>query len=421
MDKLNIFTKYIRKENHYEDQLTHAFLTLLDYSVFAQILFINYIKNELKQKKVDDEFIPSSSIEGSNTFKEIRTQINTSRVDDYEGRLIAILITDEQIDYNENKIASSERKGVLDGLIETDDGYILTIENKPRHTDVWFDQLSFKFPEGLEHEEKPVILLWKNIIKGLNDIMGNSMISFIEKKLIEQFLLYVDTHWSFLNPFDKLSMCKDDEYLIEKRLKSIMELLQLGNVSWHRGWHYSIKVNRPEIKEITLFQRKGSDNTDWSIELSLTPGDVMNQARHFYSNVKTNDLLKLAKKKWKIIPNFHFAYRSSGLLWANTEMPTEEYLIYWKEKVKSGKLNQVKKEDWGKCLKLLLSKKIMAVSDKLKFSTIIGEKGYPNLNLCPGIVMSYKWNKNEAVDMDDQDRFCKEVEKKIQEAFKCWA
>jgi hypothetical protein len=128
----------------------------------------------------------------------------------------------------------------------------------------------------------------------------------------------------------------------------------------------------------------------------------------------------LGNNKWKLTPNFHFSYRASGLLWVKGDIPLNEYLIYWKGIIKGNRLNQIKKEDWEEYLKTLLSKRIMSENDRSEFNKKFSGKGYPKLNTCPGVEMSYTWDKNTAIDMDDKDKFCEEVSKRIQEALKCW-
>ena len=415
METLNIFEKYETKSNYHEDQLTLNYLLLLKYSKYSQIQLINYLIKEMKLKSLG--IILKSFTDDNNDFKEIKTQISTKQILNYTGRLISVLITDDKIELNSD-ISNSERFGILDGVIITEDDFIIAIENKPLNKNVWIEQLSFKFPDDLEYEKTPIVLSWREIIKLLNNVIQNNLTSSIEKVLIEDFLHYVYDYYPFLNPFDSFKICKDIDFLLEKRCITIMEKMDMGSVSFHKGWGHSLKIEKPGLKEVKLYHEK--NESGWELNLDIFPGDTMNQSREFYSTLNEEKFLELTKSGWNLKPNFHFSYQASGLLWTNTSLSVENYISYWISKIKNNELNQVVRADWQKYLNSLLKSNILTQDDIRNFEDTINCYKYPNLNICPGVGLKYKWAKAEVLNLDNKNTFVNTVKKLIEEVLLCW-
>jgi len=63
----------------------------------------------------------------------------------------------------------------------------------------------------------------------------NNLVTEDAKIIIQDFLDFVSDKFSVLNPYDKLGLCKGDDFLLTQRCISIMEDSKLGKVDYHRA------------------------------------------------------------------------------------------------------------------------------------------------------------------------------------------
>ncbi len=417
MNVLNIFEKAVRKQDSHEDVLTYNFLSLLGYSKYLQIQFIEYLREAMLNTDVDASDIPDSLLKGANSIESIQTQISTGEVTKYEKRLISILITDDAVHIGA-QFSESSRRGILDGLIVMQERFMFAIENKPASRNVWVDQLSFKIKEDMEIESHIIVLSWRRIIESLNIILQNHLAGIIEKRLIEDFLRYINSFYPELNPFTSFKVCNDLEYLISRRCCQIMECLSMGEVTPHKGWQESIKVDRKEIKEITLHYTEEGDG--WKIILELFPGDIMSQARNLYPRLDTTKIMELPTKGWTVRSSFHVSYRSSGLYWCHPTISVTDYIGYWKDKILNNQLQQVDRVNWAAYFNQLLDDGIIDNDDMKALRENVFSKAYQTLNVCPGLGLFFSWSSSEAESLDVGNRFTEVVRNRISEALYCW-
>ncbi|BAE82603.1 hypothetical protein [Desulfitobacterium hafniense] len=238
-----------------------------------------------------------------------------------------------------------------------------------------------------------------------------------EETLLDDFLEYVELEFPQLNPYNKLSICKDNLYLITKRCINLMEEVNLGDVLYHRGWKNYIAINKNSIKQIALSPEINDDGT-WRIDLQLHPGDTMNQARSFFTGINRDKLLELPNKGWSVTPNFHFAYRSSNLVWPNVKVGTEVYIDHWLANINTlGQINKVDFEQY--CIEL---EKLGLISDTdwSRINEKILSTNMPKINICPGVSLIYTWSKEDAIKLDENKKLSKDIKSKIIEALATW-
>lgn len=418
MQTLNIFAKSETKSNQHEDVLTRAYLMLLKYSPYSKVQFFEYLRKSMDGLGIGSTDQPESFLSGINEVLEIKTQVSTQTLHQFSGRCVSILITDEKIDTG--TLGASERQGILDGLLITADGYILCLENKPASRNVWLDQLNFALPEGLEIETRPIVLLWSEIFKSLANIVRNGLAADIEQELIQDFLSYIGEHFSYLNSFENFALCQNSMYLLDKRCASILEELDLGEVSWHKGWHYSVKIDNPAIKEISIYPENGANNSI-QIHLALFPGDTMSQARALYEKIKETQISQLAKANWLVEPNFHFSYRSSNLYWCDVQLTLPQYIAFWRAKVSESELYQRARETLPEYFEFLYSEGMMSKPDVEYCHEYILSKAYTNLNICPGIKFLYTWSRSDADELDSRNQFTGKAVDLISKVLSCWS
>jgi hypothetical protein len=281
----------------------------------------------------------------------------------------------------------------------------MIIENKPRSSNVWFDQLNpskKNLSEEVTIYEKPVILEWKEIIKHLCSLQSITTISGYEKIMIGDFLSFVDEKFIRLNPYDNFFLCKDNEELINRRIENILKNIvrDPSVVRYHRGWGYYIGTQLEQIKKIGLILWK--NETDWGLSLSLYFGDSQGQARCFYNSSPETIKMK-APKDWKLCSNFHVSFGSRNLVWFESDesdISIEEYIKFWVKNIDL--ISQRKKEDVKNFLDDLKNKRIISYDGKKQeeMESSYFSKAMQTLNICPGFGMIYNISSKEAKEKD---------------------
>lgn len=413
MNHLNLFNPYKNKENNHEDELTRNFLILVKNIPIVQVMFFEMIKKEMDEYNID-----SISL-GELNINEIYTQIaNTNNIfysEALEGRrLVSVIISNDKMDFSV-KIKNINRSAIYDGVVISDPSWIFIIENKPLRENIWPEQLSPNISGKFDIEiiEKPCCLSWRVIISALNNIIQNNLAIGIELTLIEDFIEYIDNEFSWINPYTKFGICKNNKYLLNKRCVSAMSSLKVDNanaeVKYHNGWKHYFDSGKTTIRQIAVDTNMRDSN--WSIDLWMYAGNTMNSAREIYLKIDTNKLFKLSKLGFEIESDFHIAYRSSNLLNFKGKVSIEDYIDYWGNRYKE--LKQIKREEFATYFESLVEDDVINNEDNDVINEKILLKKYDKLNICPGILIKYSWSNNKAVKLDQNDKFVKDLKEKI--------
>jgi hypothetical protein len=408
MNRINYFNLYETKDIQHEDQLTRAYLVLLRHSFHAFFTFFDYCRIKLKLEK-DEEFF--SLLDFIDLEWNIETQRNNPQIE--TEKLVSILITDKNID--NKKVTKSQRNARYDGIITYGKKLTMIIENKPDVNKVWADQLNpseHNLSEDIVIYKNPIILEWKEIIKHLNLLLQISTITGYEKIMINDFLEYIDSNYPVLNPYDNFSLCKDNEALIYRRIENLLREIVSNNVSveYHRGWGYYIPVNMDEIKEIGLIFEK--EENDWYLVLSLYFGDSQSQSRAFY-NSKPN--LNNISNNWEILTNFHVSFRSTNLVWFDSNMENEDYINYWIKNLDI--IYQRKRADVKEFLKSLSTDGVIIYNneEKNEMKNNYFNTNMQTLNICPGFGIRFYISSQDAKERDKNGELGKFISEKIDE------
>jgi hypothetical protein len=419
---LNIFIPYESKPLHHEDQLTRAFLILIRSIKLVEAVFLDLVANAMETEGIETR--PATLSQQIGGLDSVETQVwsgTKARLSTESGRLVSIIITDLKLDMK-HRIERNERTAVYDGFLKFRPDWVFVVENKPSHANVWVEQLSSAFNENYEIEPKPIVLTWSDIISRLSLLVSNSLVQDAARVLLEDFLAYVAEFFPELNPFDKFRLCKGNVTLLKRRCVTIMEEAALGMVEYHRGWHYSIRLdNKRGVKEVALYPESESTGA-WAVLLDIFPGDTLSQARSFYSSVNVSKVTSLLDQEWRIWPNFHVAYRSTNIHWAETKIYVSQYINYWQKQVKQNALNQIPRADWQGYFGLLLQDGIISSNDMSTINGYHQNTRYPSLNICPGLSFRFKWNSDMAMAIDDRNcsSFANELKSKVDTVLQCW-
>ncbi len=424
MSYLNYFEPYISKIARHEDQLTRAFLIVLRYSPLALFIFYDYMRSSLlglaRNEYISVEIPETSQIKGSN----IRFWTQTGNLENAR-QFVSVLITDERIEISSD-IKNSNRGAIYDGIISFSDELTLIIENKPKSENVWKEQLNPNLSKWIdEHKEHmdttpqlvkvPAILEWKEIIKKLNEILLIDAVGGAEGLIISDFLDFINRNFPSLNPYDNLTLCKNNRELIEKRVKNILMSVSTEEalVDYHKGWTYYIKSDLPDIAKVGIEIGFDQDKLK-GLWLSLYFGDTSSQAKSFYNRkIDYSKIEHLINEGWKCDPNFHLSHIRLGLVWLKTpEGSMQDYYSFWKENV--NRIDQYGKEE----IRTLLSeldrlKLIILKNDEL--DTQIFKTNRDRINVCPGLGLSYEYPAEKAKALDSMDNLIDDIKERIRE------
>ncbi len=416
MNHLNYFEPYKSKGPHHEDQLTRAFLVVLRMVPLVQTTFIDLIRS-YQILNEHDRVLPTLT-EPQMKLDNIQTQVKN--ITDSQGYLVSLLMTNKNWT-PETKIENVDRSARYDGVIyfDSDPKWILVIENKPWSENVWEEQLNPSIAEDSEIEivEDPVGIDWKEVIEHLSALLQKQLVHGAEALLIEDFLTFVDTHFGYLNPFSKFSICKDDPYLINRRCVRILESISIGEV---QGQHIELGSNDLPARRIYLGIKREQDN-NWCIELKIHPGDTMAQARALYESLNTDALQDLTNRGWNIDPNLHFSHIQKHLYWTNTPLDLEAYINFWEQNPQM--ISQVNRDSSDFCdfFLQLLQDELISCEDVSGLEENFTKTGRSYLRTCPGLSCIYRWNREEALRLDDsEDTFIDEVRQKITRLLETW-
>lgn len=414
MDHLNLFNAYKNKSNNHEDELTRSFLILLKNIPVIQIQFFEMIRNEMEGVDIE------SIVTGDLSIEEVYTQIcNTNdffKNDIVDGRtLISIIISDDRLE-TKTFVKNDNRLARYDGLITCYPSWIFLVENKPSRKNIWLEQLNPNVSQNKDIKiiKKPCCLSWRDIITGLNTLLINKMVDGFEMKAILDFIEYVDSEYPWINPYTSFGVCKDKNYLLNKRCNQIMGNCEINGtkreVKYHKGWKHFIESGVIAIKQIALDSNKNNEGL-LTIDLWLYAGDTMNAAKETFNKLNVEKLLELQSLGFKLSTSFHISYRSSNLLDFKSSLNIEDYIKYWKSNYIN--LRQIKRNEFDDYFDYLEDNKMVLNKDRSEVKEKIFSKKYDVLNICPGFLIKYSWDLQTAIDLDKVHSFDKEFKEKL--------
>jgi len=368
----------------------------------------------------------------------MRTQVGS--LSNRGGQLISILLTDERWE-SDRDVDRSDRTAVYDGVIECSPDFVLIIENKPRHRDVWSGQLDpgIDVDPDTKIDRKQVVLIWRDIISCLTGLIpsggveqsGIAALGGTQAAIIDDFLSFVWANFSFLNPYDRFGLCRNDEYLLKSRCRQILDSLTEATASHHRGWEDIIRLSDGPAAMVTLHpvwpESDGSAGNGWDLELALYPGDTMNQARSLYARLDEKALLQLVDDgdcRCAVRGNLHFSYIGTNLVWASRDAELVDigtYVQYWKENT-SG-IRQVTGEptDFEDLFSGLEEAGLITGEDRRRLRKEFSETNRSHVRICPGIAVEFRWSARVACDNDNASgQLEREIAKRIRQALSTW-
>lgn len=421
-DHLNIFLPYVDKPLAHEDQLTRALLILVRSIRVVESMFFELLVQRMAELGIEER--PPLMTAAPGGVETIETQVWSTtrrRLDDEPGRLVSVIITDSKL-HPEHRVARTDRAAVYDGFLKYRPHWAFVVESKPDNDIVWWTQLSAARNASQEVERTPVVLSWSEILTRLNAVRDNGLLHDAAAAMVSDFFAFACSCFPELDPCKSFQGCDGDKRRLDRRCSQILNDADLGPVEYHRGSHDSIRITRkPGVKEVVLHC---SDDVaaPWGIVLDLNLGDTMAQAQALYSTIDAGKVAQLCDRGWHVKPNFHFAYRSSGLHWGRGTISTGEYIDFWAKQIAAGDLRPIQRDEWHSrwregCAIGFLSDLDFGELDARLMATAI-----PRLDVCPGLNLRFVWPADVAVAVDQAgtDRFLRAFHDKVEEALSVW-
>ena len=422
MDKLNVFGGGLDYELGKENRLTWGLMNLIRISPIIRAAFLDLIRDKQEQP------LPSLT---ALRERECVVQTQTGTLVAEEGRLVAIGITAEG-GIVDAEIQPKDRNAIYDGVVtfiapegrqHQQESLTLTVESKlGSEVGPWQLNPSRKsLGEKQKVDPQTVILAWRDIVSTLTDLELRRLVSPAEEVLIRDFIDYVSANHPKLNPFDSFAVCRDDYDLLNRRCEAILQKIDPTlTVAWG-GSSPFIAVEASSFKRIYLqADQEQEDARSWWITLRLWPADTMTQAQEFWSKVDAERLLELQNKDWYLVQNLHFSHRNYRHR-VTTPLSVDEYIdcgnpVRWEIAAlwPDDSCSYLHNWNW------LVAKRLISPDDVEPLEKKTTETNYPWFAMSPGLGIGYEWSAEQAVQLDRDDAFVREVKERIREVTETW-
>lgn len=401
-----------------ENALTRAFLTLLRLSPAVQTVFVDAVRASQSEHGADRRIPPRT--EGDMT--QVQTQVGS--VQAQAGRIVSILLINEPWDAGAGEpfaVTAGTDDHIYDGLIHYAGDWVLVLEHKP-FGGVRPRQLhpNVEGHDALTVEPTLAVIVWRDLIRGLHAARNRDGLGTTQQRLIDDFLAYVQDVFPELQPFPTFAACRDHRGLLNRRCTAILRALNDTAVGQHKGWKTHLNLNMATVKKVALEVPTGpGDDADWSMELSLHPGDTATQARPFYRQVDVDALVQLQNKGWTCRSNLHFGFASKNLAYPNARPPLADYVQYWRDDP-SGWMGKVTEDDFDAMLGDLQAQGFLTDADRAGFESKFVDTGRTSADVRPGLTLHYRWPKAEAETLDAAGRAPAVVADAVRTALATW-
>lgn len=414
---MNLFLPFENKEASHEDVLTRNFLFMLKALPVARKMFTSIILSKTKERGVSDFGMLPDKFE----IKEAYTQIDSSnnmfnRVEN--SVVLSSLISDDVFD-PECRVEYSDRHARYDGVLVCEPNLWIIIENKPAVGNVWEGQLNLNLQGNGKKENlirKPCCLSWRDIVSGFNGLIAQGGLTELERMLVDDFLMYINEKYIWLNPFDRLDLCKDDPSLINKRCCSVLNEIGAGEIKYHRGWGYYLSCDNPMIKMIAL--RCEPEGDSWVTRLRMHFGVTQSAAQRLYANINVEKFGSLLSSDTQMsaIGAFHYAVQADNVLFPESSSNDNvlDYVRYWKNQAEQGLVRQIKRPSFVSYHRQLINDSVVTAASMTAFQNEIMGKQYQKLNVCPELQIWCTWSRDCAISLDKNDRLVEVVSEKVQ-------
>lgn len=406
---MNLFEPYRDKAAHHEDALTRAFLLVLRGVPVAHAAWLGMVDRAHRFNK-------GSGVPGLHELGDPEVQTQTSGVPEDIERLVSVVQTDELF-LRENDASASARRQVLDGLVVYGTALGIAIENKPLSANIWENQLDVNVPKGVAHDPRVACVTWKDIVSAWGALLSANHFGRAERLMVEDFLAFVEEHFSHLRPYATVRLCGADHGRLTRRVKALLdEVAGPERVAWHRGWGWFINLaDGQTARKIGMFPATSGPST--SLVVEFDPGDTTSQARALYRDVPLSAVAALIQApRWSGVRNFHLMFMTTGFF--RQQRGTISFPAYWNLWASNpSMIRRWRRAEFDSAFDTLSKAGIAADADRAEFDRGLVATKRGHADFAPGVTIQWRLPFAEAVDLDDRG----ELVRTVKEAITCGA
>jgi hypothetical protein len=405
-DHMNVFEPYATKAAHHEDALTRAFLLVLRGVPVAHASWLNLV--DRSHRAAGGSGVPWLHDLGT---PAIRTQ--TASVTNHVIRVISLVQTDE-VYFREGSAKASERRQVLDGVVNYGETLAIVVENKPRHQDIWEGQLDINVPPGVPVDPVTACVAWRDIVVAWGGLLEAGHLGPAEALLLGDFLDYVEEHFAHLRPYSKVSLCGQDVERLKRRCRMVLQAIAgAERVEYHRGWSWFIRLDDGRsATQLALIPMRAADGLGLVIEID--PGDTTRQGKALYRECALAEVAALAEHGWTVVPNFHLAHITLNLMWTTGTLSLADYWTFWL--AHRDWMRKWRREDFESAWTAFEVHGLVTAADRPKFDAKVVSTNRSSFNLCPGLTLRWRARLDEAALIDQRGQLEAVVKREIARA-----
>ena len=413
---LNFFRPFDRLPAHHENQLTRAFLVVLDKVPIAHAAWLRLVNAGYQGDGSSDvgafERLPSpitvrtqqGSLEGLGSPEGSEETAPEDR-----PRLLSVIQSAELVE-DEAEVIASDRRGVLDGVVYYGDRLAIVIESKLGQpaTDVQYTRIS---APGWRVDGHPAAVSWRELIAAWRGLVEGDLLGHTERKVLLDFLWFVEDSFPSLQPFSRLGLCRGNPYLATMRCEAILaDVAASQTVTEHSRQRARLELGGANTVRYAYLSPAEADSR---VEMSIYPGDDLGQARELYASPdQVKALLRL--EEWSVVPNMHFGFMQRGYAWSPTPATVDEYVDYWIGQIDSAKT--VAEDHWDEYLDDLISNRIISEDGRRAFEEVFVHSERTSATPRPGLLATTGWTFDEAAELDGHGRLAGEVRVRLHKA-----
>jgi len=396
--RLNYFFPYSGDVGHFETSLTRAFLALLNLSPLVHAYFVSLVREK-------NPALP--------TFMELQPQffrlaLEVSSMISQGGDAVLVHLTGTPSS-SPATITVTEEGRRYDAILNYDCGWTVLIEAKIGMADK--KDASANAAQNIHGCIAEIS--WNSLIETIWRLIECELLIGTEEKLARQFLEYVETKFESLCPYSTLARCGGNAARIRARCTQILR--GIGPTDGDR-----LDLGAGNIARFALLVH---DKADQSLALCLYPADTIGQARKFYARRYIEDTLRLRERGWSVYPNLHLAFMQRNYVWTQVDAEIEDYLSLWLERMpQHGQTTAGDESKLGflTAFNDLVQNRLASESDRPEFTKEFMDTARREMNICPGLRVTYHWSLNEADNLDSHGLFTEHVRNRLREALAAW-
>jgi len=402
-DALNFFEPFERLPPNHENQLTRALLLVLRLSPIAHEA---WLARAAPGRRLHE--LPTAA------FNTQRRAVREESNAEDQVPVISVFLAPDQPLGEDVIVKESDRLQVLDAVIEYgDDALVMVIENKVAEaSDAQARELNITgsgvvIAPGQERQ----VVTWPEVIGDITGIVERGLAGGAERAVLEDFLAYVEDHFTELGPYRTLRLARGNDFRTRRRLRALLGEAAARDARIDK-WGPTVEL--PEL--MGTASRAYLFPADGGIELSVYPADTLSQAQAFYARpAAVAALLTLASDpNWKVMPNFHFGHMQAGYGWTTTQAPVERYIALWQERI--GETGAVKREEWDDYWAWLIEEQLATADDRAEFDRHFTETNRQTATPRPGLMVVRRWELSQAEALDGQHKLAAEIAAALQSA-----